>query len=34
MRGRDIWKGGMGCDSNYDVGAYGMERVLNREVLL
>ena len=33
-RGRDIWKGGMGCDSNYEVGAYGMERVLNREVLL
>ena len=30
-RGRDIWDGGMGCDSNYEVGAYGMEWVHNRE---
>ena len=27
MGGRD----GMGCDSNYEVGAYGMEWVHNRE---
>ena len=30
-RGRDIWEG---CDSNYEVGAYFMEWVRNREVLL
>ena len=27
-------EGGMECDSNYEVGGYGMELVLNREVLL
>ena len=36
--GTDERKGHMGgrmvCDSNYEVGAYGMESVLNREVLL
>ena len=26
-RGRDIWEGWMGCDSNYEVGGYGMEWV-------